>query len=102
MVRWRLTPIKAFTGGWIMQKIQVLKCTLVSGKNERGTYSFFRLASVFFDEKGNPEAVGDIISDVEVIPGSYPVSFSVASFQGKLTAKITPVTVPSAAVPSKS
>jgi len=84
-----------------MSKIQVLKCTPVSGKNERGTYSFFRLASVFFDDRGNPEAVGDIISDVEVNPGNYPASFSVSSYQGKLTAKLVPVIARSAADPSK-
>lgn len=85
-------------------KVHVLKVTPVSGKNERGAYSFFRLASVFIDDKGNPEAVGDIISDVEVAPGLYPASFSVSSYQGKLTAKITPIipsVVPSAGGPSK-
>jgi hypothetical protein len=83
-----------------MSKIQVLKTTPVSGKNERGSYSFFRLASVFYDDRGNAEAVGDIISDTEVAPGTYPVSFSVTSFQGKLTAKIQPI-VPSAGGLSK-
>jgi len=73
-----------------MSKIQVLVCTPVSGKNDRGAYSFFRLASVFIDEAGNPQAVGDIISDVEIKPGVYPCSFSVSSFQGKLTAKLVP------------
>lgn len=71
-----------------MSKIQVLKSTPVSGKNDRGSYSFFRLACVYFDDKGMPEAVGDLIHDSEVVPGMYPVSFSVASYQGKLTGKI--------------
>lgn len=86
-----------------MSKIQVLKSTPVTGKNDRGSYSFFRLACVYFDDKGNPEAVGDLIHDVDVAPGLYPISFSVASYQGKLSAKpvliLTPA--PSAAVPSK-
>ena len=86
-----------------MSKIHVLKCTPVSGKNDRGSYSFFRLASVFIDDRGNPEAVGDIISDVEVTPGVYPASFSVSSYQGKLTAKLVPIltAAPSAGGPSK-
>jgi len=58
---------------------------------------------VFFDDRGNPDAVGDLIHDTEVVPGMYPVSFSVASYQGKLTGKIllnlTPV--PAAATASK-
>lgn len=74
-----------------MSKIQVLVCTPVSGKNDRGSYSFFRLASVFVDDAGHPQAVGDIVSDHEVVPGVYPASFVVSSYQGKLTAKLVPV-----------
>jgi len=71
-----------------MSKIQVLKCTPVSGTSAKGAYSFFRLACVFFDDKNSPEAVGDVIHDVAVEPGVYPVSFSAASYQGKLTGKM--------------
>lgn len=69
-------------------KIQVLKSTPVSGTSAKGAYSFHRLACIFIDDKGLPEAVGDVIHDTEVQPGVYPISFSVASYQGKLTAKI--------------
>lgn len=70
-------------------KIQVLKSTPVSGTGAKGAYSFHRLACVFIDDKGVPEAVGDMINDTQVDPGIYDVSFSVGSYQGKLTARMT-------------
>jgi len=81
-----------------MSKIQVLKCTPVSGTSAKGAYSFFRLACVFFDDRNQPEAVGDVIHDVAVEPGTYPVTFSGTSYQGKLTAKMNLITSAASAV----
>lgn len=81
-----------------MSKVQVLKSTHQAGTSAKGAYSFYRLACVFFDDKNSPQAVGDLVHEKDVPPGVYPVSFSVASFQGKLTAKIVlDLSVPSAA-----
>jgi hypothetical protein len=83
-----------------MSKIQVLKSSHVAGTSAKGSYSFYRNACIFIDDAGLPEAVGDIVTEEHIAPGVYPASFSVSSFQGKLTAKILPViAAPSAAKP---
>jgi hypothetical protein len=35
--------------------------------------------------------VGDIVTDSHILPGEYPLAFTVSSMGGKLTARLAPV-----------
>jgi hypothetical protein len=84
----------AFTGDLTMQTnytIQILKSEHVSGKSASGRdYSFFRHSCII--KQGDVVIeIGDLTTDNELKPGTYPASFEITSYQGKLAAKIVPL-----------
>lgn len=75
-------------------QIQVLFSQKVSGTGPKGPYEFYRHSCVVVGPDGKPQAVGDLITDAALEPGSYHADFQVQSYQGKLSVKIIPLPIP--------